>query len=71
MLITFKHRYNNITGFIQKVFIILSNVNIMSEKVVLLNLFPCVYIITQNMKENKEQQNVMTLTKFNPKIEIK
>ena len=38
MLTTFKHRYYNITGFIQKFFIILTNVNIMSEKQALLNI---------------------------------
>ena len=32
MLTTFKHRYYNITGIIQRFFIILTNVNIMSEE---------------------------------------
>ena len=32
MLIIFKHRYLNITGFIKKFFIILTNVNIVSDK---------------------------------------
>ena len=45
MLIIFKQRYYNITGFIQKLFKVLTNVNIMSEKKqVLLNFFPCVHM---------------------------
>ena len=53
MLITFKHSYYNITGFIQKFFIILTNVNIMSEKQVLLN-FSHVYILRQLMKNESD-----------------
>ena len=61
MLITFKHKYYNITGFIQRFFILLTNVNIMSEKQVLLNFFhvytsPWVHELFKSLSANSSPQ---------------